>query len=103
MPDNGFEDKPVGDPVQPCPLLEKHWVEIQLIDDFGTPVANEEYKVVLPDGEEVEGYLDTNGFARFSSLDQGGNCKVSFPKLDSKLWKYDHSESPEEESSSPAQ
>jgi hypothetical protein len=94
MPATSFGEQPVGDAVQPCPLQPTHWVEIELRDDDGNPVPNEEYLVTLPDGDEVRGYLDDNGWARFAPLDSAGQCKVSFPNIDSKAWKFDSSDGP---------
>jgi hypothetical protein len=81
----------VGDPVQSCPQ-SKHWIEIQLQDANGKPIPGEEYIVTLPDGEEVTGSLDANGFARIDPIEEAGACKVSFPKIDSDIWKFDRSE-----------
>ncbi len=92
---SSFGPTPVADPVQPCPSQQQtHWVEIRLLDDDGNPVPNEEYVVTLPDGSDMRGYLDAKGWARFAPLDDGGNCKVSFPGIDSDAWKYDHAEGP---------
>ena len=93
MPDNGFSDAPVGGPVMPCPNKPPHWVEIQLEDQDGHRVPNEEFLLITPDGTPVGGYLDSNGWARLD-LTAAGTCKVSFPNLDKTLWKYDHSAGP---------
>lgn len=85
---------PGEDPaVVPCPLTD-HWIEVELVDQFGHPVPNEEFVVVLPDGQEVRGYLDQNGWARLAPLETGGTCSVSFPNLDSTIWEYDRSNGP---------
>jgi hypothetical protein len=80
-----FEGTPVG-PVEPCPQDRAHWIEIQLLDEEEMPVANEEYVVTLTDGSTVRGYLDAEGCARFAVNDPG-NCKVMFPRIDSTAWK----------------
>jgi type VI secretion system secreted protein VgrG len=59
---------------------EKTWIEIKLIDEEGHPVADEEYRLELPDGTIRRGKLDHNGAARVDDIDPG-NCRVSFPKL----------------------
>lgn len=64
------------------------------MDGDGDPVPEEEYLVTLTDGSIVRGYLDQGGWARFAPLQEGGTCKVSFPRLDSMAWKYDHAEGP---------
>ena len=95
MPDDDFSDAPVGDTVAPCPYAKpEHWIEIQLEDQDGQPVPNEEFVVVTPDGQRQTGYLDSKGWARMAPLDSGGSCSVSFPNLDKTLWRYDRSEGP---------
>ena len=42
--------------------------------------------VTLPDGSKVRGYLDADGGARLA-LDDPGNCKVTFPRIDGVAWK----------------
>jgi hypothetical protein len=65
--------------VAPCPS-KKCWIEIVLQDEDGKPIANEEYRIVTPDGSERAGHLDGNGYARLDGLDPG-SCDVTFPKL----------------------
>ena len=60
---------------------ETHFIEIELVDDSGTPVADELYLVELPDGSQVTGRTDANGHARVEGIDPG-TAKVSFPDLD---------------------
>ena len=55
-------------------------------------MPGEQYVVTLPDGEEVPGILDANGFARIDQIEDAGTCKVSFPKIDSNAWKFDRSD-----------
>ena len=85
MPD-GFGDTPAGDPVLPCqkPL---HWIGIVLKDEDGKPVANEAFRVKLPNGETNAGFLDGNGAARLDFAD-GGTCQVSFPNIDGDDWQF---------------
>ena len=65
---------------------EKTWVEIELVDEEGNPVAGERYAVTLADGTTVaQGTLDQNGFARIEGIDPG-TCKVTFPRLDKDAW-----------------
>jgi type VI secretion system secreted protein VgrG len=61
------------------------WVEIQLNDDEGNPVAGEKYRIELPDGSVKEGTLDGNGHARVSGIEPG-NCKITFPDRDGSSW-----------------
>lgn len=85
-----FSDRAAGSVVQPCPLADKpknpHWLEIQLIGEDEQPIQWMAYKIVLPDGDEVMGYLDADGLARVDNIKQPGVCKVSFPELDKDAW-----------------
>ena len=60
---------------------ETHYIEIELLDDEGKPVADEAYFVELPDGTTKSGRTDAKGFARIDGVDPG-TAKVSFPDLD---------------------
>ncbi len=65
---------------------KKSWIEIELVDEEGNPVAGERYRVTLPDGSTVaEGTLDDKGFAHIGNIDPG-TCKVTFPDLDREAW-----------------
>ncbi len=79
--------KPSHKPKSPKNKNKKSWIEIELFDEQGNPVAGERYRVTLPDGTTIaEGSLDENGFARVSNIDPG-NCKVTFPNLDREAWR----------------
>ncbi|HHN77114.1 MAG TPA: hypothetical protein ENK11_00365 [Phycisphaerales bacterium] len=60
---------------------EKSWIEIELRDQEGEPIAGEQYEILLPDGTIAKGSLDGNGFARVAGFEPG-QCKVTFPALD---------------------
>lgn len=60
---------------------ETHFIEIELKDDEGKPVADEAYFVELPDGSTKSGRTDANGYARIDGVDPG-TAKISFPDLD---------------------
>jgi hypothetical protein len=64
---------------------EKHWLEIELLDDDGKPVSNERYFVELPDGSQLSGRTDGQGRARVDGVDPG-SARVSFPDLDKKRY-----------------
>lgn len=64
----------------------KSWIEIELLDDKGKPVAGEAYKIQLPDGSTVSGSLDANGRARVDGIDPG-SCQVTFPNIHQDEWK----------------
>lgn len=83
------ETKTLGDEVQ-CPsvvpLKETSWICIELVDDSGLPVREEQYEIELPNGSIYKGVLDANGQAFIDGIDPG-ICKVSFPHLDAKEWR----------------
>lgn len=62
------------------------WIEIELMDENGKPVAGQGYCVTLPDGSVTTGTLDPDGFARVEGFEPG-SCKVTFPDLDERDWK----------------
>lgn len=61
------------------------WIEIQLVDEVGEPVAGEPYEITLPDGKVRKGSTDANGKAKISGIDPG-NCRITFPRLDEDAW-----------------
>ena len=71
----------------PVPLEDiKTWVEIELLDDAGKPVANERYTVKIPEGVIMSGTLDAKGRAKITNIDSG-MCDISFPEIDGREWK----------------
>lgn len=63
----------------------KTWVEIELVDTGGAPVAGQRYVCMMPDGDVREGQLDAKGRVRFDGIDPG-NCVLTFPELDRDVW-----------------
>jgi hypothetical protein len=74
----------------PCegilPTILTHWIEIELVDDAGHPMADVRYLVKPPAGAPVEGKLDKNGRARIERI-AAGTCKVTFPDLNGDAWR----------------
>ena len=71
--------------MQPCPLAKpkpKHWIEIELLDEAGKPVAGEPYRIRLTDNSIREGNLDEKGCARWDDI-EAGICDVWWPNLGS--------------------
>src|SRR5262249_43330690 len=71
--------------VQPCRLAKRkptHWIEIELLDEAGRPVAGEPYRIRLTDNSIREGNLDEKGCARWDGID-AGICDVWWPNLGS--------------------
>jgi uncharacterized protein (DUF2345 family) len=65
---------------------KKTWIEIELKDDEGNPIAGERYRLKLPDGRIMEGRLNAEGRARVSGIEPG-TAQVSFPDRDANDWR----------------
>jgi hypothetical protein len=63
----------------------KNWIEIELTDEQGNPVANEKFTLYLPDGSVKKGRLDENGEANIESTEPG-DATIDFPQLDTNSW-----------------
>ena len=61
-------------------LLFKDWVEIYLKDSEGNPLPNQNYTLVLPDGQQRKGTLDGSGYAREADIPPG-EIKIEFPDV----------------------
>ncbi|MCO5169074.1 MAG: hypothetical protein M9894_22250 [Planctomycetes bacterium] len=57
------------------------WLELELLDAAGAPVAGERFAVTLPDGRRLEGTLDARGRARLAGVPEG-TCQVEWPDRD---------------------
>ena len=54
------------------PVLKyQDWVELEVVDAGGNPLANAEYKVVCPDGTEMTGNLNGDGKALIENIPPG--------------------------------
>lgn len=71
-------------PAQKDPPKLPAWIEIELKDEDGTPIAGREFELVRPDGERVEGKTDAAGLARLESLPEG-DCLLTWKTLDRRL------------------
>ncbi len=68
------------------PEKKTSWIEIELVDEIGQPVPDEEYEITAPDGQTIrKGRLDKNGQAHVNVPDPG-LCQITFPNLDSPAW-----------------
>ena len=65
---------------------ELTWVEIQLVDEVGEPVAGQAYELTLPDGSVQKGKLNYRGRARVDDIGRAGACSVTFRDLDGEAW-----------------
>lgn len=71
--DGGREDM-VG-PAEPT-----SWIELEVLDDLGVPLADEPYEIVTGDGRLRTGTLDGNGRAREEGI-APEDCQVRLPRL----------------------
>jgi len=63
---------------------ETSWIEVALRDSEGQPCAHERYRLLLPNGRHVNGFLDEQGQARYQG--PPGEYDVEFPDLDREAW-----------------
>ena len=61
------------------------WIKLKLVDEAGSPVPGEAYKVKASDGRTASGTLDEKGEAEVKGIEPG-NCEVTFPNLDKDAW-----------------
>lgn len=85
VPPPGSRPVPAPPRPGPPPGPQRTFIEIQLIDAGGQPVAGEGFVITLPDGQERRGRLDSNGLARVDGIDPG-ICDVRFPDIDGREW-----------------
>src|SRR4030042_1897169 len=67
------------------PPSKKSWIEIDLVDGDGKPVAGASYRLKLPDGLAEEGKLDAYGHTEYYEINPG-TCELTFPDFDAKEW-----------------
>lgn len=59
----------------------KTWFSMQLLDEDGEPMANEDYEVVDTTGTLRKGKLDANGGLYIPPMLPEGDCSINFPKI----------------------
>jgi hypothetical protein len=64
---------------------ENEWIEVQLIDEQGEPIAGVPFRIVLSDRTVRTGTTSATGVARFDGI-PAGVCKLSFTHLDQDAW-----------------
>lgn len=64
----------------------KTWVEMEVVDEDGRPMAGEPFVCMLPDGRIIEGKLDGRGKVRFDGIDPG-NCAFSLSRRGPDAWR----------------
>ncbi|WP_146158411.1 hypothetical protein [Enhygromyxa salina] len=60
---------------------DHHWVEVELVDESGAPVADERCRIVLPNGSERVAHTNHDGLVRIDRT-VAGSCTITFPELD---------------------
>jgi len=68
-------------PAEPANDEAKAWLDVQLVDDGGVPLAGQKVKIELPDGTMVEDQLDDAGRLRREDI-VAGTAKLHLPELD---------------------
>lgn len=71
-------------PVEKAPEV-RAWIEVQLLDADGSPIAGETCRITLTNGKVVEQATDKYGLVRVADIDPG-KCEVTFPKLADGIW-----------------
>jgi uncharacterized protein (DUF2345 family) len=70
---------------EPEPLVidddDRHFVEVELLDEAGAPVQGERCRIVLPNGSERFERTDHDGLVRVDRT-VAGQCTITFPDLD---------------------
>lgn len=61
-------------------VQERHWIEIRLVDGDNQAIGHQAYLVTDPHGQQYEGTLDENGYARVEPV-AAGVCNVEFPSI----------------------
>lgn len=61
------------------------WIEVELTDADGNPVAGATYEIELADRSIRRGTLDNKGRVRYEGI-LPGQCMVHFPDYDSQDW-----------------
>jgi len=59
----------------------KTWFQMQLLDEDGDPMANEDYSVIDSAGAHRKGKLDSNGSLFIPPILPPGNCVITFPNI----------------------
>jgi len=73
------------DPSGAGEAAEPDWIELELCDQDGRPLARQRFELELPDGTVRRGRTNAHGFARLTCI-LPGTCELSFPDLDASAW-----------------
>ena len=72
--------KRFGDKQESGLLVFKDWLDLDLVDSTGRPVADEKYEVEFADGSKKSGRLDKNGQAQIKDVPPG-KADIRYPDL----------------------
>lgn len=79
-------DDPPPAPKPDDPKPTKTWIEFDVLDENGDPLADEKWEAVLPDGTKKNGKTDSKGVVRFEDIDPG-LVEFRLPERDGDTWK----------------
>jgi len=82
---NASQGNPASGAAGSDPPADGTFIELELVDTDGKPVAFASYSVTASDGKVVSGALDAEGRARIEGVAQG-SCKVTFPDFHGDEW-----------------
>jgi hypothetical protein len=77
---------PAMTPSQMARTRERHWIEIQVVDEDGDGIPSVDYLILTPDNQQHSGVTGQDGIARLEDI-LPGQCQISFPKLDKDDWR----------------
>jgi hypothetical protein len=66
---------------------ETHWIELHIEDSEGNALAGVACEVTLSDGSKLAKVSNDLGYVRIDGVSGAGQCAVSLPQLDAKLWR----------------
>jgi hypothetical protein len=79
-------DKEFGREQESGLLTFKDWIELDCEDPYGDPAADVEYVLVMPDGQERKGKLDSEGKARIEGVPPGPcHMELNFPEEEEEI------------------
>lgn len=65
---------------------ERHWIEVQIVDQQGSPVSGVSYEITLTDGQIRRGRSDHEGLLRFEGI-PSGSCEFHLRETDGDAWR----------------
>ncbi|MGI0118462.1 hypothetical protein [Zooshikella sp. RANM57] len=77
-----YLDRKRADKIPVVYLKAATWLELELLDEEGTPVPNETYDVLLKDGRKLSGQLNSQGYAKLEGIPALDVVSVDFPQLE---------------------